>query len=125
MFTSDPIVGAVQHVKSAYVFLHVCVSLQSLRTGHNSFCYILPMFAEHRQDIKDAIAGLLSESGSTALTWEDVFERVERYTAMPLDLWPHEPFGPYVQAVKDALDSCFEGKCALVQLSPAYQHLLC
>jgi hypothetical protein len=77
------------------------------------------MFADNAQDIKDAVARLLRQSGSTTLAVDDVYGNIEQYTNMPDNLWPHEPFGPYKLAVKEALDDCFAGKCAPLQLPPA------
>lgn len=34
-----------------------------------------------------------------------------RYTSMPMDLLPYEPYEPYTAAVQDALEGCFTGKC--------------
>lgn len=79
------------------------------------------MFADNSQDIKDAVARVLRESGSTTLTLSDVCARIEVYTKMPDLLWPQEPFGPYLQAVKEAVEDYFDGKCALVQLPLASQ----
>lgn len=54
----------------------------------------------------------LRVSGSAILTLDDIFDAVEKYTNMPDSLWPHQPFQPYIEAVLQALDEAFEGKCA-------------
>jgi hypothetical protein len=69
-----------------------------------------PCSADNSRDIKDAVARILRESGSTTLIYQDVYDYVEQYTNMPCDLLPYEPFKPYKLAVKEALDDNFRGK---------------
>jgi hypothetical protein len=79
-----------------------------------------PLSAENAGDLKAAIARLLRESGATMLTFEAILDGVGRYTNMPMDLRPYEPYlmryEPYTAAVQDALESCFTGKLPCVHM---------